>query len=272
MKATIPYFSGTGNSIAISEMLALELKNSGYEVQLLPLAGICDNGKYEIPAGTVIFVFPVYAGGIPVLVADKLARISIAKTSYIAAIANCAGGVGAALDIFDRELGKSCHQRLSAGWVVRMPGNYTPLYGAKKPERIVKILNKAEIRVKRLAADIIEKRPRRFSLPSAISLLGFVFWKLFAMNSGRSGRRFRVDDSCTGCCVCESVCPVGNVKIGVRKHPEWGDKCQQCMACLQYCPEEAIQCFWWTKGRARYRNPNVGMDKIIAQKLSNQSR
>jgi len=58
------------------------------------------------------------------------------------------------------------------------------------------------------------------------------------------------------------VCPVGNIRMENKK-PVWQHKCEQCLACLHWCPEEAIQCGRRTEGRKRYRNPEVNVKDFM---------
>jgi MinD superfamily P-loop ATPase len=75
-------------------------------------------------------------------------------------------------------------------------------------------------------------------------------------------KNFRVTDACNSCGTCEKVCPVGNIAI-TDKRPKWLHKCEQCFACLQWCPKEAIQCGKGAEGRKRYHNPYVKLSDLI---------
>ncbi|MDD3092322.1 MAG: 4Fe-4S binding protein, partial [Methanoregulaceae archaeon] len=48
---------------------------------------------------------------------------------------------------------------------------------------------------------------------------------------------------------------VGNIRIEGDR-PVWLHHCEQCMACIQLCPTDAIQA-GKTEGRRRYRNPEI---------------
>ncbi|WP_274600542.1 EFR1 family ferrodoxin [Clostridium beijerinckii] len=73
---------------------------------------------------------------------------------------------------------------------------------------------------------------------------------------------FWVDDNCNGCRLCEKICPVNNIQFNINK-PICKHKCEQCAACIQYCPKEAIQWKTKTKKRRRYRNPNISINELI---------
>jgi Fe-S-cluster-containing hydrogenase component 2 len=49
--------------------------------------------------------------------------------------------------------------------------------------------------------------------------------------------------------------------------PVWQHHCELCCACLHFCPAEAIQLniLRGTKGRGRYRHPDLKVDDMKAQ-------
>ena len=60
-----------------------------------------------------------------------------------------------------------------------------------------------------------------------------------------------------------AVCPCGNIDLAAGK-PAWLHHCEQCMACIQWCPQEAIQFGKKTAGYGRYHHPEVKLPEIVA--------
>ncbi|MBU1105206.1 MAG: EFR1 family ferrodoxin [Candidatus Riflebacteria bacterium] len=264
MSRTIFYFSGTGNSLAVAHTITGKLPDAS----VIPLAGIVNSDKpYQADADDLIFVFPVYVAGIPALVARALAQIKITCATYIAAVVTCDSSAGAALGIFNNELNRHCGRQLDAGWIVYMPGNYTPLYGADSPKKVCAKLEVAETRINEIATAVHDRQKHKLeTLPVPFCWLPEISSKMFTRNVWQAGRRFRASADCIGCGLCVKVCPVNNIVLSAARRPQWQNHCEQCMACLQFCPVEAIQCFWWTRGRRRYRHPQVTVEKLVTQK------
>ena len=73
---------------------------------------------------------------------------------------------------------------------------------------------------------------------------------------------FYADESCINCGTCEKICPGGNIEMKNEK-PSWTHKCEQCFACLQWCPKSAIQFGDNMKKQLRYHHPKVESTDLI---------
>lgn len=56
--------------------------------------------------------------------------------------------------------------------------------------------------------------------------------------------------------------PVNNIEI-INKTPKWDSKCEQCLACINWCPFKAIEFDNRTDKQMRYHNPNVTIRDIV---------
>lgn len=257
MNTTIFYFSGTGNCLKIARDLAGELKDA----KVVPIAVAIKEAGIKV-SGRIGFVFPVYAFGVPLIVTDFINKLDIEKNAYLFAITSCAKVAGNTLNQLASQL-KKRGSTLSAGFVIMMPNNYTP-FGEALPVPLQERLFTEEARRVKEISSIVEasgaQRIEGSKLP--LRLLG-AFISCFSGKMMRGeDKNFRVTDACNGCGTCEKVCPVDNIEIS-GQHPRWMHRCEQCFACLQWCPQCAIQYGKGTEGRKRYHNPYIKLDELI---------
>ena len=144
---------------------------------------------------------------------------------------------------------------------------YIPFGGAPEPARVDERLARAAQRVEDVAG-IIQRGDRVVQLdhdrlrcwvhPGLLYKLGYKFIP------GSDGG-YHVEGDCNGCGTCARLCPVDNIAM-VDERPCWNQRCEQCMACLQWCPREAIQIKDKTQGERRYHHPEITVKDLIAQK------
>ncbi|MCD8249650.1 MAG: EFR1 family ferrodoxin [Lachnospiraceae bacterium] len=73
---------------------------------------------------------------------------------------------------------------------------------------------------------------------------------------------FYTMDACTKCGVCEKLCKNGNIHL-TENGVVWGHDCQQCMACIMWCPNRAIRHPNVPERRRRYHNPNITLKEML---------
>jgi NAD-dependent dihydropyrimidine dehydrogenase PreA subunit/flavodoxin len=257
-KKTIFYFSGTGNSLQVSKDIALQLEDT----DLISIPMIMNNNEIQIKSECIGIVFPVYMFGLPIIVENFIKKLNINKTTYVFAVATLGGVAGNALkDINDLIENKGA--KLNSGFTIKMPGNYIVMYGANSMENQIKAFDKEKIKVQQIAEIVKEKKNCEYEKSKLLidRILAPVMHRgIYGIH--KKDQMFLAKDNCTGCGVCEKICGVKNIKISNGK-PSWNNNCEQCMACIQYCPNEAIEYGKKTIGRKRYRNPNISLKEMI---------
>jgi ferredoxin len=264
MKTIIYYFTGTGNSLAAAKKIATALK----DCELVPIASLPDTpGKIVPAADRVGIICPVYDSGIPVIVKEFAERLDIGAVPYAFGIVTM-GSIGvSALHQLNGILLQGCRRKLDAAFAVKMPGNFPPVgvppTGKKKEE----ILKNADADIAAIAVTIQKGQAVPPSFAPVSSLIRMLLYPPFVRNVHGGDTSFSVGDTCTACGTCAKVCPVGNIAME-NDRPVFLHHCELCCACLNFCPVEAIQLnmFQGTKGRGRYRHPDLKVDDMKAQR------
>jgi len=255
MGFTIYYFSATGNSLEIARKIAKELgdciiNSMAAQMPSEPVGG---------PGEAVGFIFPVFYNGLPRLVKGFVEKLSIYPETYCFAIANSGGTRANPLGMLEDILSEK-GIRLSYADEIRMPGNYIVGHEAPSPEKALKILDSAAGKVDKAARAIAggERKPviRKAELWSKIINRSYLY-----KNINEWDAEFLSTGKCIGCGLCAGVCPVCNIKMEDWR-PVWQHNCERCLACIHWCPCEAIEYGKKTVGRRRYHNPNIKIEDI----------
>ncbi len=256
------YFSGTGNSLVCAQALAQGLGNA----KVLPLAAFREQARIPVEADRVGIVCPVYFYTLPLIVREFLPKLDLSRARYVFLAVTMGGFPGLAL-VHGQEILARSGANLHAGFAVRMYPNYIAAYDPRKlGSRVRMERNLAKAVPKIVAAVRAEQR-----VPVRSSLTGRVFFAALGRNflatCRTRDRSFYADSRCNGCGTCVQVCPVGNVELN-QGYPRWLGHCEQCLACLHFCPTEAIQIRGRpTQRRGRYHHPQVTAAEIATQRL-----
>jgi len=266
MSVKIYCFTGTGNSLSIANQLAKPLNA---EVERLDITRYGKEAAETcVREGDILgFVFPVYAWSYPDAVKAFVKKLKIeGKPAYVFAVANCGDSAGETLTAFSRLLEKQ-GIRLDYGNVCAMPNNYLPLSDVDNQAMERTKLENARVRCAKLAKDIEDRLVGLNSLPpKAIDpFLLYVVHPLFCWYAKGAYRNFFAEQACTGCGICAKVCPQKNISIE-HGHPVWGRECASCMACIHWCPAQAIQYGKRTRQFGRYHNPDVSLSALCGEK------
>jgi ferredoxin len=97
---------------------------------------------------------------------------------------------------------------------------------------------------------------RKNNKPNKLTKVFDFINKNFIKNVAGMDKDFTVNTNCIGCGICKEVCPVKNIELTNNK-PQYNHHCEQCLACLHFCPQRAINYKDVTQNKGRYTNPEI---------------
>jgi len=250
----IYYYSGTGNSLWTARTIAAEFQNARIATMI--------KSESKVESDTIGFVFPVHMWGVPRRVIEFVNQLHIDPETYCFAVAVNAGQVSGTLVQFKRILQKR-GPRLALGRDIVLASNYIPWGGPGPEQRIRERIAAAREKIASIVASIRERETAPVDKgPWWQRILFTAIYKMSFKHVPAMDKRFFVEDTCNSCGVCEKVCIADNIRL-VEGKPVWGGGCEQCLACIQWCPQQAIQYGPKTSAYQRYHHPDITVKMMI---------
>ncbi|HQP31053.1 MAG TPA: EFR1 family ferrodoxin [Deltaproteobacteria bacterium] len=257
MRTSIFYYTGTGNSLWVARQAAEALGDADVRSMSAWL-----QARPAIDSTSIGLVFPVYIWGVPAPVMRFVAALPDLRDRYFFAFATNGGQVSNTL-VQLQKLMAGRGLRLSAGFDIPMPSNYIP-WGGPGPRQVQE--QRFQAAQAKIAANAAGLKLRRDTpIEKGPLWQRIVFSAIYKACFGyvpRMDAKFFADEKCTNCGVCAKVCPARNITIESGK-PLWHHTCEQCFACLQWCPTEAIQYGKRTVRFERYHHPAVALKDVL---------
>ena len=271
-KRVVLYFTGTGNCLYVARQLA------GKEGEILSIPQLMHQKQFEIEADEIGLVYPIYGHMPPYMVREFIKKAQL-KAEYKFAVLTYGMRKCNAVEIWDGISRKAGNVFDYIGTIV-MVDNWLPNFDMNDQMKIDKHIPE---NLAKITSDLSNRRrwhepvtqEEREQHEGFMSLSGLDPEVGFLMKADRS---FRVTDDCIHSGICTYVCPRGNYQLTGQGVKMQGD-CEFCFACIQNCPQRAIQFKknedgTWPDGseknpNARYRNENVSLMEL---KLANNQK
>lgn len=243
----IIYFTGTGNSKYVAEIMANQLNDTVFDASKAIKSGDASEFNSDKP---YIFVSPVYAWNIPRVLKNWMQKCAFNGNCKAYFVFTCGSEIGAVGNYAEKLCSKLCLNYMGTAEVI-MPENYLVMFDPPKEAEDSEIFAKAEEHVKNLTGQISEEKTfdkLKITLIGRLSsgIVNSCFYTFTV-----SARKFYATGSCTSCGKCAESCMLNNITLRDGM-PVWGKNCTHCMACICKCPTEAIEYGKRTKGLRRY--------------------
>ena len=259
-KSTIIYFmSGTGNSYRVATWIKDMAIRKKMRAEALPIPS--NHSKREVPAPhetLVGIVMPTHGFTAPWHMIRFVRRLPPGKKTDAFCLATRAGlKFGSVFTPGISGTGTFAIAILLAlkGYRVRglmsldMPSNWTAFHSGLRPEKVEAIIGRAKPRAEgffeRLYAGkrIVFTRNNLYEIVWGcilfpISLAYLLIGRFFL------AKLFFANNRCNGCGICSDHCMVGAIKMvghAIPQRPYWKYNCENCMRCMAFCPQSAIE-------------------------------
>lgn len=243
----IYYFSGTGNTKLVAELLSKELQKKALLVDLIDICTIIKNKSLVDPTkyDLIGIAYPVYALNAPRIIYQflKVLPRNLKKKVFLLRTAGDNVFNAGHTDSIKTKLKKVDYEVFNEKLII-MPSNVFFNYNP----RAVKQLYQAAVRkISNVAVDILEQRVRLSKKVAWWKIIFFTFLRSQQQFGCRfSSLWFKVSKNCNLCGKCVRECPQTNLFVANKKI-KTKNNCLACMRCVYGCPQKAFVGRLWGK-------------------------
>jgi len=232
------YLSGTGNTKHCVQKFLSALDSDAKCVPIEDKESI-DTIRNN---GDIVLAYPTQFSNVPFMVKDFVIRNKdLWEGKKIFLITTMGAFSGDGTGCLARVL-KRYGAIILGGMQIGMPDAVCDSKLLKKSlEENRRIVHEADAKIDRATSDIKQdgKYPKEglSFFAHMAGLFGQRLW--FYKKTADYSKKLKISDSCIGCGLCASNCPMGNLSIQNGKAVNFG-KCTMCYRCISTCPKKAI--------------------------------
>lgn len=252
----IYYFSATGNTRYVANLLAKELGDEAVSIT----ASMAVSAPETTQNQNDVLCFPVHGWRVPSIVEKFLKAHSLKDIEgSIYVVLTCGDDCGQTIKYLRETFNRlGCGISIAGAFSVQMPESYVALPFMdvdNKSKEQLKLAN-ARKKVPQIAKIIREGRRGVYDVHEGAcaylksKVIGGFFHHVLITD-----KTFRVDpNACIGCGKCVEECQVENMQMSADRKPQWKHtgRCMTCLACYHVCPRHAISLHGMTKNKGQY--------------------
>lgn len=257
MKICIFYFSGTGNTEIITNLLQKELSNLNADVIVMKIENIIkkkiriNTEKYDL----IGIGYPIHAFNAPKIVYDFIHHLEFGKGKKVFTFRSSGDPFlnGGSTKMMRNQLERKGFDVFNENLSI-MPTNVFLQFNENLNKQLYQL---AQIRIKKLAQDIIKRKVFLQRNNIILTFISTLFSFMESTGAKWLGKYMKISDSCIKCFKCVRNCPTGNIIViddgngGGDGSGDGGDdgsddtikfdrSCNLCMRCIYECPTNSI--------------------------------
>ena len=234
------YFSGTGNTQVVTELLTKALEQHGARVETARIEHVLQGKtRFEPEAYDLVGIgHPIHGFDVPRIVYDFVdalppvegKRTFIFKTAGDFISVNN-GASKTAIKRLRRKGYDVFYDR-----IVCMPSNWSMKYADEFSKQLCYV---AIAKAEHMAGEVLAGRERKLGINPLLRWITKLTSRGEDLGARLFGRMLTVSDACVDCGICVDNCPTVNIR---RKDGKitFGYNCVFCMRCIYACPQQAI--------------------------------
>lgn len=253
------YFSGTGNTRALSSLLCNQFLEKGIACETIDISPLLKNGIVpEIEKYDLIGIgYPVYGSNCPNPVISFVDTLSLCNKPVF--LFKDGGtltfGGGPNTNIKEKLQAKEMHVIYEDAYI--MPANSM----RKDPPELIKcLMNIALFKAHMLVSDLVDHKEKHQHNPALVKFYAHIMSKVESNISSDFSSGLVANQKCIKCSKCIRECPQNNV-FQAEGQIRFGNDCLMCLKCIYNCPVKAIES---TKVKKFVLDEFYNIDKIMS--------
>lgn len=250
MKATIFYFSGTGNTWFVAETLKRELQYRSIDAEAFSIEDttLAEEGKlHQLIAESehILIGYPIYGSVAPKPMIDFIENLPKTYKGTMMSVFSTVALASGDGPVVYREIFEARGYRFHTGMEFKLSNNFNvpgfpDVLHVGNEENIDRRNDKARIKVEKMADSVAEGK----TMVEGDHFLGRLLGNLQRRHIDELLVKFNdklyVENSkCIGCEKCIQICPVNNISE-VDGEIAFKGSCAVCMRCYHFCSAKAI--------------------------------